>query len=471
MRKNQKSQKGQALILVAVGMIGLIGFTALAIDGGNVFSERRRSQNAADTAALAGALEKVNDTLITGVFVNDGNGNSEYWYEASENLVTENMANTSGVTYTTEIPTHTFNGVVYPYPDTDCKGNQGPYYHNRDYVQVKIHITVETYFAKVIGISTMQSCVEAIARANPPHISEFMQGNSISALAPHECQSMFYNGTAQTELIGGGIFVNSDNSSCSNNGSFFCQSASGLLTAPNLTNVGWNQFNCSVNIPTISQYQTQLAMAYPPGITFPEPAKDCGERGTNPLIVNGNRIGPGPGMEAGNWEGAFPPNGVTYLEQGLYCIYGDFVLRKQDSLYGNNVTIAMMTGKISWTGSSPSDSTPNSVELYAPTAPTACTIDPTQPPCHYAYNGLLIYLPMTNSNTVTINGNSHWRLAGTILAPASLVTISGTENGFSLSTQIIAYMVKLTGTSTINFTYNDAYTWNAQYSGTVQLSK
>ena len=80
-------------------------------------------------------------------------------------------------------------------------------------------------------------------------------------------------------------------------------------------------------------------------------------------------------------------------------------------------------------------------------------------------------MPLTNSNPITINGNSHYILEGTILAPASLVTISGTEDGFSLRTQVIAYEVKLTGSSTINFTYDAADAWKAQYSGIVELSK
>lgn len=45
------SEKGQALILITLGIIALIGFTALAIDGGRAFEERRHAQNAADTAA------------------------------------------------------------------------------------------------------------------------------------------------------------------------------------------------------------------------------------------------------------------------------------------------------------------------------------------------------------------------------------------------------------------------------------
>ena len=54
--KLRSSEKGQALILITFAMIALIGFTALAIDGGRAFEEKRHAQNAADTSALAAAL-------------------------------------------------------------------------------------------------------------------------------------------------------------------------------------------------------------------------------------------------------------------------------------------------------------------------------------------------------------------------------------------------------------------------------
>src|SRR6266498_3740384 len=55
--KNKKlNQRGQALVMIALAIVGLVGFAALAIDGGNVFSDRRHSQNSSDTSALAAAL-------------------------------------------------------------------------------------------------------------------------------------------------------------------------------------------------------------------------------------------------------------------------------------------------------------------------------------------------------------------------------------------------------------------------------
>lgn len=46
---------GQVLVLMAVSMVVLLGFTALAVDVGHLLGQRRMTQNAADAAALAGA--------------------------------------------------------------------------------------------------------------------------------------------------------------------------------------------------------------------------------------------------------------------------------------------------------------------------------------------------------------------------------------------------------------------------------
>lgn len=51
--KRNSAQSGQAIVLVAIAMIGLLAFMVLAIDGGRFYQQRRRAQNAADMSALA----------------------------------------------------------------------------------------------------------------------------------------------------------------------------------------------------------------------------------------------------------------------------------------------------------------------------------------------------------------------------------------------------------------------------------
>ena len=55
-----RDERGAAAILVAVSLLLLVGFAALAIDGGLGFDQRRGTQNAADNAALAAAWEACN---------------------------------------------------------------------------------------------------------------------------------------------------------------------------------------------------------------------------------------------------------------------------------------------------------------------------------------------------------------------------------------------------------------------------
>ncbi len=53
----QNTQRGQAIVLVVLAMLGLLALLGLAIDGGRQYTARRQVQNAADAAALAGTRE------------------------------------------------------------------------------------------------------------------------------------------------------------------------------------------------------------------------------------------------------------------------------------------------------------------------------------------------------------------------------------------------------------------------------
>jgi hypothetical protein len=56
-REQLGNSGGQVLVLVALALLVLVGFTAVAVDGGNLYATRRKMQNAADAGALAGARQ------------------------------------------------------------------------------------------------------------------------------------------------------------------------------------------------------------------------------------------------------------------------------------------------------------------------------------------------------------------------------------------------------------------------------
>src|SRR4051812_45451500 len=48
-------RRGKVVVVVALALSGLIGYTAIALEGGLMMDNKRRAQSAADTAALAAA--------------------------------------------------------------------------------------------------------------------------------------------------------------------------------------------------------------------------------------------------------------------------------------------------------------------------------------------------------------------------------------------------------------------------------
>ena len=81
---SSSSDSGQALIIFAVVVLGLVAMMALALDGGNLYLHRRRMQNAADAATLAAAQVMVACSLEDGKKPAQGMTRSELTAALSE---------------------------------------------------------------------------------------------------------------------------------------------------------------------------------------------------------------------------------------------------------------------------------------------------------------------------------------------------------------------------------------------------
>jgi hypothetical protein len=98
------AENGQTVVLVALLMVGLLATTGLAVDGGTAFLERRRMQNAADGAAMAGARNLVmskidedtfDDTAIQGTVLHYAEANGVE--DAANNFVAHYVDKNSAV--------------------------------------------------------------------------------------------------------------------------------------------------------------------------------------------------------------------------------------------------------------------------------------------------------------------------------------------------------------------------------------
>jgi Flp pilus assembly protein TadG len=476
-KSNSTSEKGQILVLLAIGMVGLLAFTALAIDGGMVLFDRRSAQNAADAAALAGAFKLANNDKATIDEIKDlaqlrakDNG-----YENGTNGTTIN--------------------VVYPFDPGSRTVSGDP--SSAHYVYVSITSTVKTSFVHLIGFGTIKNTVEAVAHMIPPNSTSMFAGSALVALARGGCSDsnkygdggVSFSGSNWSNLIGGGIFVNSTrNCSLSAGGSAFVYTPSVKDAAPQMSDPNGKM----IIQPGTPQFNNPQ-LPYPPSslVSFKAPTCLAGVNAvlsakasyshtayneTTSINYDYELSLPAGATTAnfyGDAKGGFP-SGKTWINPGIYCFHNAhpnsiFDLSNAQQIGGTNVMIYI-------TGDSPCTFTWNAQSIvklkgYTKTSAT----DPNQ-----RFDGLLFYvdpkgylgpnLPSSSNGTLTFNGDGSAFINGTILAPACTASLNGT-GGSMYQGQVIAYNIKISGTQSFNMDYNPDLNAKIPINGTVDLAR
>lgn len=462
--KHKLNEKGQALVLIALAAIGLFGFSALAIDGSRVYSDRRHAQNAADTSALAAALARI---------------------RASSN---PNQAAIDAATFTAGLDRAASNGYAN---DTDstvevhicdeanlnppCQGLPGSA-DPSEYIQVKVVSTIPTTFARVIGWKSVTSMVTAIAHAEPGIPSPIANGAALAALKPDGDRTLTGNGVVHLDVNNSGVLNNSAGSCATRingaSGSYTVDTSFQLVSGTYCSGAGNNQLNPVQQVGQIP---------YPPPIVAPTPSISCSGNGssTYDAATNTYTFTPGnyPGginlnstgnvnFDPGNYcfgsnvslggtadiiansvkflitGGEFSTNGSSTLtcSDMLVHINGGTGMRfnGNSTIFCNDVTFFASTGSIGWSGNS-------GIRLFAPGGGD--------------YENLLIYMPYGNTSDLTIIGNSSNELKGSIIGVSAPITISGNSGTTGLHSQIIGYTVDLAGSSNtvINYVPDEQY--------------
>lgn len=126
-------------------------------------------------------------------------------------------------------------------------------------------------------------------------------------------------------------------------------------------------------------------------------------------------------------------------------------MNANDKLSGTNVVIVMQSGGIDWNGSS-------EIKISAPT-----TGD---------FAGLLIYSPISNTNTMKINGNSNSTLTGTVLMPGAAIVVNGNNSQLQkANSQLIGYSVELSGSSDTQIEMNPTSQYQFTQAPQIELTK
>ena len=455
-----KSEKGQALVLIALAAVGLFGFAALSIDGGMVFSDRRHAQNAADTAALAAALARVRATSnpdLAAITAGTARASSNGYATDSDSTVEVHICDETGIT---------------------CEGlpaGADP----ADYVQVKIISIVHTTFARIVGRQTVTNIVTAVAKAEVGGPSPVFEGSALVALSQTDPDAVGAGGNVNLDINNSGIFSNSsDNCAMSGVGNINVS----VDTAYDIVGGYCESGNVNLNGGPV---QSASQIAYPPELNIPAPSITCSGDGqiTTDATPNHYTIHPG------NYSSLTLNNGTyTFVGNGKFCFNGNVSINGNTHVIANHVDIMITAGSFDVNGNSTFDcdfmlaymtgtssgmhfngngsNTCTNVTFYAESGSVtwngnvANTFTATTAGPHAEdYSNLLIYMPYGNNADLQINGNAGNTLTGSIIAVSSNITISGNSGTTGFNSNITGYTVTLAGNSntTINYHPEDQF--------------
>jgi hypothetical protein len=446
--KPQKHEKGQALILVALAAVGLFAFTALAIDGSRVFSDRRQAQNAADTAALAAALSKI---------------------RADPPETADTAARDAGLARAASNGFDNTNSIVEvhvcsePNLDPPCSGLPAGA-NPAEYLQVVIRSATKTTFTRVIGRKEIPLLVSSIARAEPGGLKPPVEGAALSAMNRNDEKAITGGGNFTLDVNNGGVFDNSIHP-CG----FTVDGAAASLTVDTAFKVVSGAV-CN-NVPWFTlggPLQQAAQLPYPPRMDILVPDITCtGES----VYDSANRT-----YSPGNHHNLTVPNGTVTFAPGNHCFDGGISFDGSSNVIAFNANFQVSSGDFKLNGNFTCNnllvhikggsgfhiggngtSTCKGLTVIASTGDFGWNGNPHinfDAPNWGPYKGLLVYLPYPNGTPLTINGNANAHLIGSIIAVASPITLNGNGAVTSLTAQIIGNTVKMTGNGKFLIDYN-----------------
>jgi hypothetical protein len=403
--------RGVTLIWMAIAILVLISFTALAVDFGYTYYTTQQLQNAADAAALAGAqrvwfshdearqlamgMSSENDSGGTMVLLdenasNDANGDIVVGlYDEGTRLFTPND------------DINVANAVLVNARRTSDSPS-GP-----------LNLVWGSLFGR--DFAQFNRWAIAVNKSGPTT-------NGIIALDDDDPASVHMHGTPYLDVSAGSIQVNSSSASATR--------MSGTPGYPslgqtNVNNVGEVRFDGYVPAPNV-HFNEHRDFVDDPLASLPEPDEKA--------MPKFNKIGASGTYNPGYYPGGFDdkPGTTITLNPGVYVF--DNGVRMQGTVTGYNVMIFIRTGAFD--------------------QESAKTVTLT-PPSSGVYEGIQVFQSRTNTTggklvgNGTVTGVSASEGTGTFYFPAAKFELGGTNSQYHIDS-IIAKNVEIYGTGEIH---------------------
>lgn len=409
-----EASQGQAIVILAVGLVALLGITGLAIDAGGLFFLQRDAQNAVDAAAVAAAHALCQGNSI---------------------IVAEDEAESAARLNGFE---HNVNRVSLSIENPPADLPVGAPGDPLDYVKVKINAVRDTSFVQLVYQGASEVTVDATVHCTPQRPA--VPGYAIMALGA-TCNDTLDSGVLATgngdvTVTGGGIWSNCPGSySMSRTGNSLFTVNGAPISLVGEMNYQPPSENCSTGhvTPCPDELQTQIT---DPLAGIPEPSNpgncvdvDLTTPGTYTLPADATPPGT---FNAADWVCFNHVNiagqaSVTF-EPGNYYIVNDLTIVGQSDVFGNDVFFYVENGASRIEGS------PTDIPRIEFTAPSSGP-----------WRGMLLFSGRGNTNVVRVAGNGDTFVSGTIYAPDGTIEVEGNGLNDLIRAQMIGDRVQTVG--------------------------
>ena len=491
--------RGQILVMVAAGLVVLLGISALVVDLGFSWMLRRQEQNAADPASLAAARFISDPDPVTGLQDFDWvKGPAAACHYARLNGFFEPTNTTCDSSLDPEGTVLTVN-----WPP---QGSVSDYWHgDRGHVQVIISSQHPTFFGRIFGAGDATVTTGAVAARQRGNTNS----HSLVALKPTGCDTARVRGNSTLTLYaapgytGDGGYVQVNSVCGTNTADDICTTSSqgalninggAVLTAPKINVHGGCSGPSSQPVGPLDEAAVQIGDPLS-GLAFPSwdtsvPGATCGASASATTAIGSQGCGQGAGRIP--WAPSDPsacpgmPSGYDCIELDPGVYYGGWSIGSQirvtlkPGIYiiaGGGITIGSTGSLDSLAGGS----APAPILLYNtdnPVYESSCPSGPARrcqqdidltaqvdlklaglladqpcPPVTTSggcpYGGMLLWYDAEGSQSasysgqVDIEGGGTLSISGTIYAPTAHVDITGNvdTNCGTTSTQVAAVQI------------------------------
>ena len=489
-----KKYQGQAVVLFAVVLVGMLGFVALGIDGGMVLTESSRSQSTSDTIALTAAQSLIENGFNFATASNDGfaiaNSNG-YNNDGTNNTVTINIdgpyTESSATVYYVDSIVHSKVKTTFAQlfiqdqleQTTNSKvrviiySGSGPMFDGYGVLALD---SGKTNPLKISGGSDLYSGGGGVYSANALTISGgsniYTEGGTIyiesdlSVTGGTQFDTdggdvitqgeLNITGASRGYTDGGNLYINGD---INNISSYLYGGTGQAYSNGNIKVTGGSKFYEWTHIQSAgildtpgtwynvsSEIQWATPLTNMPAINIPSSTPNV------PTLPTPDCSGmPDYGKFKGTWQDSIiQPGNYDSISQGsgaqltmlpgIYCVSGDVKLNGGSDTIANGVFFYLYDGgKFQINGGAD----------LVHTAPTSLTDSAGN-----EWGGMAMYLDPNTNTSLTMNGGSNSTYSGSFYAPGSSCSWSGGVDPDLNKAQLACATISISGGTDVKFTYD-----------------